>query len=218
MTTLIHSRIFAALTASCVAAVACTQPAPADTSAPDTVAREPSPSGDASAPSANGTIAPPDAQPRAQTLPTHCDASEGTLFSCTLEGSKRTISLCMKSAGETRYVSGPLGRPDLVHRDRDGESPAFQRTSLTYAGGTGGYAYSFHHAGQTRVIYSISGQQELERQGELSTDAEFATAIVDQPCTTGTVSETQDLALLREARRWPEQSRLAQHGLPAVSP
>ncbi|MFZ5658064.1 MAG: hypothetical protein ACOY37_13620 [Pseudomonadota bacterium] len=124
----------------------------------------------------------------------------------------------MKSAGETRYVSGPLGRPDVVHRGRDGEKPTFQRTSLTYAGGSGGYAYSFHHAGQTRVIYSISGEQELERQGELSTDAEFATAIADQPCTTGTVSETQDLALLRKVRRWPEQSRLAQHGLPAASP
>jgi hypothetical protein len=141
-----------------------------------------------------------------------CGADEHTVFSCRLTGATRVVSLCLSKQGdEARYVAGGAPDPDVVH------AGLFQRTSLTYAGGTGGYAYSFEHGGQTRVLYSISGEEQLARSGELVMEDDTV-PVTDAPCDPGSLIETDDLAALRHVRGWPAHAHLERHGLPRLEP
>lgn len=164
----------------------------------------------------------PGAGAGAATTGTHCGAGEAVLFSCTIEGSDRVVSLCAADEGTrepvVRYAAGPLRAPDIVFPDAASGMPGFRRTTLTLAGGSGGYAYSFERADAAHVIYSISGENPLERHGHLLTDTEFAEAEEDHPCSAGSVVQSDDLDLLRQVRTWPEQPELARRGLPPVSP
>lgn len=153
---------------------------------------------------------------------THCHAHEKPVFSCVLDGTDRIVSLCASatiSGGlDARYAAGPLGKPDAVYPESGSGPAVFERTSLTYAGGTGGVAYSFESAGQVHVLYSVSGDDRMERQGELTTDTSMTTASADRACAPGTVVESDDMELLRALRSWPAQARIAKHGLPSPSP
>lgn len=217
VTTMHCPKILAAAITAAVA-IACTEVPPTDASVAQAGTTPQLSSRESAPPSPPALARRPDTATRAPRPIAHCTPKETTLFSCTLEDSNRTISLCSASTGETRFVSGPLGAPDVVYPRSHGESAAFERTTLTYAGGSAGYAYSFDHADQTRVIYSVSGEQETERQGELLTDRDFADVRADHRCASGTVIETDDLDVLRRVGSWPEQPRLARHGLPQSSP
>lgn len=141
-----------------------------------------------------------------------CSADEYTVFSCQLAGSTRIVSLCLAKQGEhARYVAGGAHDPELTH------SGPFRRTSLAYAGGTGGYAYSFEHDGQTRVLYSVSGEEHLARSGELVLE-DGAVPVADAPCEPVSLTETDDLAALQHVRSWPAHAHLARHGLPQLEP
>jgi hypothetical protein len=166
-----------------------------------------------------------DAQIPASGPDTHCSAQEETIFSCRLEGSDRVVSLCVKSENAesgtgVRYASGPLRKPDVTYPDMApvSGSPAFERTPLTYAGGTGGYAYSIDQEGQTRILYSISGDDHIERQGEMTTNTDASEALSDHPCRPDRVTESDDMDVLRLVRRWPARPALERHGLPSAAP
>ena len=121
------------------------------------------------------------------------------------------VSLCLsKGDAATRYASGPLARPSLDY------SHGFERTSLTYAGGTGGYGYSFRLEDRMHVLYAISGEGQLGRAGVLQTNADATAAILDRACDPGTVVESDDLAVIGQTRTWPSNARLEKHGLPAT--
>lgn len=153
----------------------------------------------------------------------HCKPSESTLFSCMLDDSHRTISLCLSHAGEpgakAYFVSGSIGAADAsIPVEGDAAPGFFQRTPLVLAGGTGGYAYSFEQSGQVQILYSISGENGLERHGRMLADTDVSTAATDNSCSPGTVLESDDIEVLKEVRRWPKQPRLAKNGLPPVDP
>jgi len=154
---------------------------------------------------------------------THCASTEATVFSCTLEDSHRVVSLCLSGPGtpdpRARFASGSIGAPDVViPAQGDDGAEQFERTSLALAGGSGGYAYSLRHAGQVQILYSISGENGLERQGVMLADSDLSTAASDHACASGTLLESDDIDVLKQVRRWPAQTRLAEHGLPPVDP
>lgn len=154
---------------------------------------------------------------------THCSAGERTIFSCRLANDARVASLCIASsndaAGVARYASGPMGAPDTLITSAGAASgnARFERTPLVYAGGTGGYAYSVERSGQVHVLYSISGEDHLERQGEMVMAANDLSAISDTPCISGTIIESDDIDVLRQVRDWPARPRLESQGLPSIS-
>jgi len=154
---------------------------------------------------------------------THCGPTEATVFSCTLEDSRRVVSLCLSRAGKpdarARFASGSIGAPDvLIPVQGENSAERFERTPLALAGGTGGYAYSFQHAGEVQILYSVSGEDGLERQGLMVADTDLSTAVSDHACASGTILESDEVDVLKQVRRWPAQPRLARNGLPPVDP
>lgn len=212
---------------SCLAAVGCGgDTAPAGSGLAETAAP---PAAGSTSTTSRPAPAAKDTSDTAQVLDTaeghtHCRPGEATVFSCTLEDTRRTVSLCLAHPGEpnatARFVSGLIGAPDITisREDAAGSGALFERTPLTFAGGTGGYAYSFEQSGQVQILYSISGSNGLERQGWMLTDAAVSTAAVDHVCASGTVVQSDDIDMLRQVRRWPAQPRLATNGLPPVVP
>lgn len=143
----------------------------------------------------------------------HCRADEHTVFSCRLTGRGEVVSLCLSRQDDrARYVAGSARGPELAH------SGPFQRTSLAYAGGTGGYAYSFERGGQTRALYSISGDEQLARHGQLVIENDPTLPVIDEPCDHGSLVETDDLAVLKRVRSWPPHAQIESHGLPQPKP
>lgn len=144
---------------------------------------------------------------------THCKSDEHTVFSCTLEGTPQVISLCIAERGDAqRYIAGPIGAPDATF------AGSIQRTTLGFAGGTGGYAYSFVDGGQSHVLYAISGESGLARSGEILADTDLNRTMHDRACDAGSLIESDDLAVLRRVRAWGPNARLESKGLPPQSP
>jgi hypothetical protein len=147
-----------------------------------------------------------------------CAGQEAVLFACkTTKG--KLVSICASrnvsaDQGNLYYAYGSPAGPELVfpgHRRPPGD---FKRTQLTFAGSTGGYAYSFATGGYRYIVYSVSGAQGLEEQGVMITRGDARKAVAALPCTKGTVVEDDDPALLDITLAWPADADLEQHGLP----
>jgi hypothetical protein len=117
-----------------------------------------------------------------------------------------------------RYIEGPIGSPQVAFIE--GTPPdvpvTFERTPLTFAGGTGGYALSVSRGDEVHVIYSISGDGQLLRQGVMRTDVNVERVLAHTECRPGSVVESEDGAILDAVRAWPAQQRLEQAGLPSI--
>lgn len=172
--------------------------------------------------SSNPNDSSPAGMQRERTSGSHCKADERVLFSCRIERSTKTVSMCASGTasgrgGHVYYAFGALGQPELVYPvNGAGSGDAFRRTQLTYGGGSGGYAYSFENGGSTYIVYSVSGDAGLERQGVMVANAEASHALLDMLCGPDIV-ESDDLDLLRQVRNWPAHERLARHGLPPAA-
>ena len=156
---------------------------------------------------------------------THCASGENVVFSCALGNSNRVASLCLPSdatptAKSARYIEGPIGSPQvaLIQGMPPDVPVTFARTPLTFAGGTGGYALSVSRGDEVHVIYSISGDGQLLRQGVMRTDVNVERVLADTECRPGSVVESEDVAILHAVRAWPAQPRLEQAGLPSTKP
>jgi len=147
-----------------------------------------------------------------------CAAQEAVLFSCETSKGKR-VSLCASRGvsadqGYLYYSYGSPGNPELVFPGEKRPPADFKRTQLTFAGSTGGYAYSFENGGYRYVVYSVSGDEGLEDQGVLITKGNARNAISALSCSKGSVIEDDDTALLDLTLTWPADVDLDQHGLP----
>jgi len=147
-----------------------------------------------------------------------CAAQEVVLYSCeTTKGS--TVSLCASQGvgadqGYLYYAYGSPGNPELIFPGEKRPPNDFRRTQLTFAGSTGGYAYSFENGGYRYIVYSVSGAEGLEDQGVLITKGDARHAISTLSCSRGSVIEDDDTALLDLTLTWPADADLDQHGLP----
>jgi hypothetical protein len=147
-----------------------------------------------------------------------CAKQEVVLFSCATSKGKRA-SLCASRGvsaeqGYLYYAYGLPGNPELVFPGEKRAPADFKRTQLTFAGSTGGYAYSFENGGYRYIVYSVSGAEGLEDQGVLITKRDARKAISALSCSKGSVIEDDDTALLDLTLTWPADVDLDQHGLP----
>lgn len=105
---------------------------------------------------------------------TLCAPEEHTVFSCRIADREVLASLCTSpdvgaDSGYMYYAYGATGRLELTYpMQKAPPAPNFARTHLAFAGGTGGYAYSFTIAGTKHILYSISGAAGTEEQGVLT--------------------------------------------------
>ncbi len=154
-----------------------------------------------------------------------CGAGEAVLFSCRT-GRAKTASLCLSrplaASSRVRYVFGAPGRIELAYPGA-GEAGAggaaasggFRRTSLGFAGNTGGYAYSFTQRGHDYVVYSVSGARGLSEQGVMVAAGEPRKLVARLPCARGSVVENEDEAVFDLVRAWPADPQIQRHGLPS---
>jgi hypothetical protein len=149
-----------------------------------------------------------------------CAAAERVLFSCTLASGAKQVSVC--ATGNARagapsfyYAYGKQGKPaELRYPASDASAANFTRTSLGFAGNTGGFAYGFNNGGFKYLLYSISGSYGLEDQGLIVQKDGQEKPVKQSKCVAGTVFESEDDELFRITRQWPADQGIAQHGLP----
>lgn len=142
-----------------------------------------------------------------------CEAGERVVFSCELQENGQVMSLCLAEAGAARFLlSDRAGAPVFEYPNARGSSTDFRRTHLTFAGDTGGFAYSFVHDETKHIIYSVSGRG-FEDHGLLRIETDAKVARV-QHCRPGTLVDGDDEGVVSATLRWPEDEMLGRTGLP----
>lgn len=150
-----------------------------------------------------------------------CAATEQVLFSCTLASGGKQVSICAAGdaqAGTPRfyYAYGKQGAPAELRYPASAAGAAdFTRTHLTFAGNTGGFAYGFNNGGYKYLLYSISGSYGLEDQGLIVQKDGQQKPVKQSKCVADSVFESEDDALFRITRQWPQDEGIAGHGLPS---
>lgn len=150
-----------------------------------------------------------------------CNGNELVVFSCKIEGD--VVSLCASrahggAAPAMRYLQGRMTRPELVYSSVDAASDnPLRRSHLGFAGGTGGYAYSFEHEDAKYIVYSISGAEALQRAGVLIAPLSGAQKADGRPCEQGSLLETEDVALIKSTLLLPSDPDIEREGLPALN-
>ena len=150
-----------------------------------------------------------------------CDRDEQVVFSCKIE--RDVAYLCASKASGNdapviRYLQGPVTQPKLIYSSVNAASgKPLRRSHLGFAGGTGGYAYSFEHEDAKYIVYSISGAEALQRAGVLIAPLSEAQKVDDRPCEQGSLSETEDIALIKSTLSLPSDPDIEREGLPALN-
>lgn len=133
-----------------------------------------------------------------------CPAGATPVFSCRIAASGKRAALCIGSGAgaSASYRFGSRSKTEMRYPgENETASAVFHRTPLTFAGATGGYAYSFRNAGTTYALYSVSGNDGLARAGVAVLDAD-GRKIADLPCDLETLRETDSLDAIRATRAW----------------
>ena len=153
-------------------------------------------------------------------VPTLCAPSERALFSCAIENTQKAVVICAsRDAAETKgylyYAYGSPGQMELTYpADKSPPMDRFKRTHLTFAGNTGGYAYSFVNAGIKYIVYSVSGTDALEEHGVMVMGDDSRTPLAMHDCREDTVIESEDEDLVNLTIGWKEDTTIARQGLP----
>ncbi|GAB6197118.1 hypothetical protein [Lysobacter xanthus] len=140
-----------------------------------------------------------------------CAGGTSTLFACRTAGSGKTAALCMRgtSAETAFYRFGTPTHAELRYPANEGAVDAsFHRTSLLFAGATGGYAYSFDVTSTTYALYSISGDAGLARAG-VAVFNRSGQKIADLACAMETLEESDSVDVIRVTREWSPDPRVA---------
>lgn len=154
----------------------------------------------------------------ASQAPTMCAKGDQPVFSCPLDGTNRTVSLCASGdvahgAGRFYYGYGRVGATPELTYPANAEKAAFTRTHLVFGGGSGGYAYAFTHAGFKYIVYSVSGANNLQ-DGGLTVTQEGQTKPLKQiTCQAGKVTDTEDDALIDATLKWKSDSAIEKTGV-----
>jgi hypothetical protein len=150
-----------------------------------------------------------------------CSRTDKVVFSCSLVGHNKVVSLCasgdvLHGTGHFYYAFGRPGVPELRYPAADQNiAGPFTHTHLTFAGGTGGYAYSFMNGEIKYILYSVSGAG-FQYGGVLVQRAGSLRAMADMKCETDRITETDDNDLTDVTLKWKRDDDIAQHGLPHI--
>ena len=165
---------------------------------------------------------PSEGAPFPQSDASVCNRNEQVVFSCKIE--RDVVYLCAsKTSGDDapviRYLQGPVAQPKLIYSSVNAASgKPLRRSHLGFAGGTGGYAYSFEHEDAKYIVYSISGVVAFQRVVVLIAPLGEAQKVDDRPCERGSLSETDDVALIKSTRLLPSDPDIERKGLPEPAP
>ena len=158
--------------------------------------------------------------PRSET--SGCDRNEQVVFSCKIEGDVAYLCASKASGNDApviRYLQGPVAQPKLIYSSANAASgKPLRRSHLGFAGGTGGYAYSFEHEDAKYIVYSISGAEAFQRAGVLIAPLNGAHNPDDRPCEQGSLSETEDVALIKSTLSLLSDPDIERKGLPEPAP
>ena len=153
----------------------------------------------------------------AATPPSLCAPGEQVAFSCPIANSHKTVSLCLQPGGSrppaARYVFGITSHPELVYPSGAPAPATFRSSFLSYAGATGGRAYSFTRANVKYILYSVSGTG-FDQAGVLVQHVGQLQASADLSCRADTAANALDGNMLSATEAWGNDPWLTQHGLP----
>lgn len=147
-----------------------------------------------------------------------CRPDDVVLFTCPLANSHKSVSICASRGVQSHgyYVFGRQGAPELVYPQEAARSdPLFARTLLTFAGGTGGYAYSFSKADFKYIVYDVSGAG-FESGGLMVQKTGSDKPVVNLQCRKGAIVANPQLnkGVPDKASGWPSDQEIERHGLP----
>lgn len=218
--TLHHPR-FACVAALAFSLAACGGGNPNGATAISAAAASPRPL-PAISPQSAGPVTPvvsPGAKPAQFVAGTLCTQPDQVVFSCPLEKTDKIVSICAAgSAAPHRfyYAFGRANAPELVYPEKyENGTHALNRTYLIFAGGTGGYAFSFHRGGFEYMAYSISGKGAHDG-GVLVRRGQANHAEIQFECKADGITESRNDALIRESLKLKPASDLL-NGLPKQS-
>jgi hypothetical protein len=150
-----------------------------------------------------------------------CAKTDLVVFSCVLDGGKKSVSLCAsadKHQGQRhfRYVFGRSSAPELVFPSGDEVAhDVFTRSHLWFMGSTGGYAYSFVREDYKYILYWIAGSSDFLNVGLLVQRVGDLRAVSAMKCQRATIVDSRDGEILDETNKWKRDSEIDLGGLPS---
>jgi len=153
--------------------------------------------------------------------PTMCAKPDQPIFSCSLKGTQKTVSICAagdvaKGSASFYYAYGSnSAKPELFYPARGAQvADPFTRTHLMFAGNTGGYAYAFVNGGFKYVVYAISGSDDQEDDGLIVMKDGEKKALKRTACEAGTITDSDNADIVRATLKWKKDPSIDQNGLP----
>ncbi|MGJ7542702.1 hypothetical protein [Variovorax sp. LT1R16] len=150
-----------------------------------------------------------------------CAASEEVVFSCALEGSTKTVSLCAPihdglDKGSFRYVFGKSSNIEFLFPTQNSKDRVFSRSHWLYAT-TFGQAYSFVNNGYKYIILSV--EDSVDQRGRSSLIVQRAGephAAREMNCKPSTVIKTKDESVIHRINDWPIDTDIEGSGPPST--
>ena len=153
----------------------------------------------------------------AATPPSLCAAGEQVAFSCPIAGSRKTVSLCLQpgSSGPpaARYVFGTASHPELIYPAGGAGQANFRSSHLSYAGATGGNAYSFVNGDVKYIVFQVSGTG-LDDAGVLVQHVGQVRASAELDCRANTAARALNGDAFNRMKAWKPDPDLDGHSLP----
>lgn len=155
----------------------------------------------------------------------HCAENEVVLISCKIEGGNKVASICASKDATGRsehvyYAFGSVGDPEFIFSaDKFRSRERFKRTHLSFAGATGGFAYSFINHDWKYIFYSISGTG-FEDHGVMLVPADgdaSAEPVSVLFCDNTSLIENENAALQKLVESWSPDTNIDKYGLPPLS-
>jgi hypothetical protein len=149
-----------------------------------------------------------------------CAKTDLVVFSCVLDGGKKSVSLCAsadKHEGQRhfRYVFGRSSAPELVFPSGDEAAhDAFTRSNVWFMGGIGAYAYAFVREDYKYILYSIAGAADFLNVGLLVQRVGDLRAVSSMKCQRASIVERLDDEIFNETNKWKRDSEIESAGLP----
>lgn len=149
-----------------------------------------------------------------------CAASEEVVFSCALEGSTKTVSLCASihdglDKGSFRYVFGKPSNIEFLFSTQNSKNRFFSRSHWLYAT-TFGQAYSFVNNDYKYIIVSV--EDSVYQRGRSSFIVQRAGephAAREMNCKSSTVIRTRNESVLQRINDWPIDTDIEGSGPPS---
>ena len=153
----------------------------------------------------------------APTRPSLCASDEQAAFTCPLNHSHKIVSLCLAPGAAkppaARYVFGTMSHLELVYPSSGMSSTDFMQAHLSYAGATGGNAYSFVTNSTKYVVYQVSGTG-FDDAGVIVQHVGSIRSFADLKCRPDTAADAVSFDAFTRIKTWKPDPDLNGRNLP----